>query len=411
MSNTCLVAQIGARMHYAVPRLLQSEGRLEHLYTDICAVKGWPRSLRALPPFFRPSRVRRLLDRTPRGVPSSRITAFTRFGGEYSRRLTRAVTSSSVTAAILWAGRTFCRQVVARGIGEAATVYTFNNAGLELMQHAHARGRVTVMEQTIAPKAVERTWLREERAAFPEWENPAAADPLLDDYIERETAEWKEADLILCGSEFVRAGIAHSGGPVDHCRVVPYGVDAFSWLMPRPPRQGPLRVLTVGAVGLRKGAPYLLAAAEKLRRHATFRTVGPIEVSPAAEARLRREMELTGPVPRSEIRAHFQWADVFLLPSLCEGSATVAYEALAAGLPVIATPNSGTVIRDKIDGFIIPPRNSESIVAALIHLTGDRTRLRDMSHKARGRSLEFDLGAYRNNLLAVLPSQPRENSR
>src|SRR5476651_1578591 len=99
------------------------------------------------------------------------------------------------------------------------------------------------------------------------------------------------------------------------------------------PHHGPLRVLTVGAVGLHKGSPYVLAAARQLRHGATFRMVGQIKGRPAAVAQLRVAVELCGPVPRSEMLAHFQWADVFLLPSLCEGSATVAYEALACGLP------------------------------------------------------------------------------
>ena len=46
MNNSLfVVGQLGARMHYAVPRILQRIGRLEHLYTDICAAKGWPRVL------------------------------------------------------------------------------------------------------------------------------------------------------------------------------------------------------------------------------------------------------------------------------------------------------------------------------------------------------------------------------
>jgi glycosyltransferase involved in cell wall biosynthesis len=387
-----------------VPRLLQQEGRLEHLYTDICAVKGWPRGFRLLPPALRPRSVRRLLDRNPRDVPRSRITAFTRFGREYTRRLTRAATSSTITSAILWAGRTFCQQIVSRGIGNAAVIYTFNNAGLELMQHARERGRLTVMEQTIAPKAVERKWLHREQEIFPDWEAPPTDDPHLAPFIAREAAEWDLADIIVCGSEFVRQGIAQSGGPVERCRVVSYGVDSFSWLTLRPPRHGPLRVLTVGAVGLRKGSPYVLDAARQLRHHATFRMVGPIEVQLGAETQLRREIDLTGPVPRSEMRAYFQWADVFLLPSLCEGSATVVYEALASGLPVIATPNTGTIVRNGIEGFIVPPRDSDAIVHALLQLARDRSLLQEMSRKARGRSIEYDLGAYRKNLLAALPA-------
>ena len=47
-------------------------------------------------------------------------------------------------------------------------------------------------------------------------------------------------------------------------------------------------------------------------------------------------------------------ADVFVFPSLFEGSAVVTYEALAAGLPSVVTPSAGSVVRDGVEGFIVP---------------------------------------------------------
>jgi glycosyltransferase involved in cell wall biosynthesis len=406
MIPTWLVAQIGARMHYAVPRLLHQAGRLQHFCTDICAVKGWPRALRLLPAPLRTARLRRLLARAPLGLPGSRITAFTPFGREYARRLARAVTPTEVTAAVMWAGRTFCEKVVARGLGDAAAVYTFNNAGLELLRHARENGRFTVLEQTIAPKQIEHEWMEAEQDKFSGWEVAAEPDRLLDRFIERQAAEWQAADVILCGSEFVCAGIARCGGPAHRCRVVPYGVDSSFCTKARAPRRGPLRVLTVGTIGLRKGSPYVLAAARELRRRAIFRMVGEIKVAPGAEAQLRDAVELTGPVPRSEILEHFQWGDVFLLPSLCEGSATVVYEALACGLPVIATSNTGTVVRNGIEGFIVSAGESEGIVQSLEQLMEDRDRWQEMSEKARRRSAEFNFSMYGKNLLAALQPEP-----
>jgi glycosyltransferase involved in cell wall biosynthesis len=83
----------------------------------------------------------------------------------------------------------------------------------------------------------------------------------------------------------------------------------------------------------------------------------------------------------------------------------VAYEALACGLPVIATRNTGTVVQDGLDGFIVPAGNPESIVQRLEQLSEDRSLLLQMSQNALRRSKQFDLQAYRNNLLGVLPSK------
>ena len=61
-----VVAQMGARMHYAVPRICWQAGVLEHLYVDICATQGWPRLLRLVPTGLRTAPLRRLAGRIPR---------------------------------------------------------------------------------------------------------------------------------------------------------------------------------------------------------------------------------------------------------------------------------------------------------------------------------------------------------
>lgn len=376
-----LVAQLGARRHYAIPRMLQEAGMLSHFYTDICAVKGWPRALNLLPDGLRTAGVKRLLGRVPVGVPSDKITALTLFGWEYYRRRASARTVYELTKTDLWAGRHFCELVFAKGLNGAEGVYTFNNAGLELLTQARKRGLSTVMEQTIAPRQIEIDLLMAEQERFPEWEPPIQKNEALGEFMAREQAEWEQADVILCGSEFVRDGIAASGGPAEKCRVVPYGVDVKFKFEERTWHAGPLRVLTVGAVGLRKGSPYVLEAARQLKGVAEFRMVGSVGVLPAARSRLAETVELLGAVPRSEIRRHFAWADVFLLPSLCEGSATVVYEALAAGVPVICTPNTGSIVQDGVDGFIVPMRDTQAIVERLVMLADSPDMLSGMQDR------------------------------
>lgn len=405
--RTYIVAQLGARMHYAVPRILQASGQLEKFYTDICAVQGWPRMLNLIPNFLRPPKVRRLLARVPQGIPHRRITAFNDFGYEYAKRQNSTARQGRFPVH-LWAGEEFCRRVLNDGFGRAGGVFTFNTAGLELLQAAKREGLKAVMEQTIAPMRVELKLLSEERTRFSGWETAQGQDELADEFIRREEAEWQVADLIVCGSEFVREGIRQCGGPVEKCVVVPYGVELPGVRRQKPSRRkdSPLRVLTVGAVGLRKGSPYVLAAAKQLKGKAVFRMVGSIGVTREAEAQLREHVALTGVVPRNEIAVHFEWADVFLLPSLCEGSATVTYEALACGLPVICTPNTGSVVREDVDGFIVPIQNACGIAEKLEKLANDEECYARMSTNTRVRAKEFTVAAYGRGLLAALNKSP-----
>lgn len=399
-----IVAQLGARMHYAIPRMLHRAGMLEHFYTDICAVKGWPSLLRSLPSRLQPAGLKRLLGRVPKGVPPEKITAFTSFGWEFYWRQAKAKNLSDFINVLLWAGNEFCNLILKRGFGQATGVYTFNGAGLELLQAAKAQGLRTIMEQTIAPFFIEQQLMLEEQQAFPDWELPLLDDLFSGQYSKREQAEWQFADLILCGSEFVREGIAACGGPVERCAVVPYGVDVRFSPIARQPHEGPLRVLTVGAVGLRKGSPYVLEAAKQLKGMAEFRMAGSVQVLPKAESELREHLELTGTIPRTEILSHYAWADVFLLPSLCEGSATVVYEALATGLPVICTPNTGSIVRDGVDGFIVPVRDAKAIAECIDRLAKDASLLAKMRGVAAESYERISLERYRADLIGAVGS-------
>jgi glycosyltransferase involved in cell wall biosynthesis len=399
---TFIVAQLGARRHYAVPRILHSAGLLEHFFTDISVIKGWPRFARFMPERLQPDGLRRLMGRLPQGVPADRVTAFNLLGLRYAYRLRRVRSEAEQLAVNIWAGKNLCKLVSRRGFGVAKGIHVFSSAGLELLQAARMQSRRTTLEQVIAPRRLEISLLREEHEAFPDWQSAYWTDGAAATFCAREEAEWSTADLILCGSEFVREGIARCNGPADRCVVVPYGVAAQADLGPRAPHAGPIRVLVVGTVGLRKGSPYVQAAAAALKNRAVFRMVGSLDILPKVRVALSEVVELIGAVPRSQIAAHLAWADIFLLPSLCEGSAAATYEALAAALPVICTPNTGSVVRDGIDGWIVPIRNADAIVSAVDRLIRDPDRRRVMAESAKRRAAEFDLVSYGKRLVAAL---------
>lgn len=402
MNERVVVSQLGARMDYAVPRILSAYGMLEHFYTDICATKGWPRLVHHLPARFRGAGIRRLAGRRPSGIPAQRMTCFSGLGLSYALRRMRAHEVSDEMKAALDAGRRLSELVIRHGFGQATGFYGMVRECLEQLQAARAHGLWTAVEQNIAAWTLVDRLDREERERFPAWTSAAVPSAFAEAFAARERAEWAEADLIVCPSEFVRRSVAEDGGPVDRCVIVPYGVDTRFQIPVRDRMRGPLRVLTIGSVGLRKGSPYVLEAARRMRGQAVFRMVGAGTVPAAARADLEGVVEFTGPIPRLEIIAQYAWADVFLLPSLCEGSATVIYEALAAGLPVVTTPNAGSVVRDGTDGFVVPIRDAEAIVRSLHLLYEDRARLFEMAHNARVRAADFDLSAYGRRLSEAL---------
>lgn len=414
MNGTVVVSQLGARMHYAVPRIFEGLGRLERLNTDICATRGWPRALAMMPRGALPASLRRLAGRVPHGIPSHKIRCFETIGLEAVIRRMLTPTIAVDTEVALEAGRAFSYAVVAEGFGEASGFYGMSGECLEQLQAARRQGLWSAVEQVIAPRSVADRLVALENERHPGWEPAPDEVPLAAEYARRESVEWEAADIVVCASEFVRDGIAAAGGPVERCVVVPYGVDATvvrSFSRPRLP--GRLRVLTVGAACLRKGTPDVLTTALRLREEASFRFVGPVAHLPAArQHELAEATTVTGQVPRSEIPAQYEWADIFFLPSICEGSATVIYEALAAGLPVVTTPNAGSVVRDGIEGFVCPAGNVDALSDAIARLAADPDLVAWMGRNARARAAEFDVAAYGRRLWAAFdpaaPAEPEE---
>jgi len=185
--------------------------------------------------------------------------------------------------------------------------------------------------------------------------------------------------------------------------VVPYGVDltTVSGQVRTVVKNRPLRVLTLGEVCLRKGSHYVLQAAKRLAGKVEFRMAGPMGLLPERADEIKKNIDYVGIVDRREVVAQFAWADVFLLPSLCEGSATATYEALGAGLPVVATPSTGSILEHGVSGFIVPERDVDTIVASLENFLQTPKLLEQMSQSAVERSRHGSLEAYGQRLRAL----------
>ena len=357
-----VVTQLGARMHYAVPSALAKADMLGVFYTDFVCPSWLSTALNLLPAPFLPDGLKRMAGRIPPGMPSTLVEGFQTFGFQYLRKRKSDRSASDRTRTYLWAGETFGSRVIQRGFGDAKAVYGFNSASLEIFKAAKKLGLKCVLEQTIAPKYIEDKLNRDEQKRWPGWENPQERDVYLEEFVRREEEEWKLADQILCGSNFVKECIRKAGGPYQKCKVVPYGVGRVPErsVPSRAGKEGPLRILTVGAVNLRKGAPWVNQLSKSLKEKAVFRWVGPVQITEEAKKRMATTVELTGPVPHQDIDRHYEWADVLLLQSVCEGSATVIYEALVRGIPVICTKNSGPPAFRAQGLYVLPAQNFQA---------------------------------------------------
>ncbi|MBV9695771.1 MAG: glycosyltransferase family 4 protein [Gammaproteobacteria bacterium] len=172
--------------------------------------------------------------------------------------------------------------------------------------------------------------------------------------------------------------------------MTPYGVDTERFVPRAAPRTDrTFRVLFVGQVGQRKGMSYLLQAYEQFRRpDSELHVVGSYARGYQVYAPYRHLFRHTANVPQAELPALYQNADVFVFPSLIEGMPLVVLEAMACGLPVITTRHGpADVVRDGVDGFLVPIRDPQAIAARLEQLYRDRNVLQQMGTSAREQAL------------------------
>lgn len=403
MLDKYIVAQIGARRGYAVPALLEQAGMLEYFFTDVCANVGLGRPLATLARCM--GVAGRWKQLAARRLPPEIIAKTRTFGWPTARHEWRMAVGSAETgsgpgAYPQWSeevGRAMMRE----DFGHATHLFSMLDECGPLLAEARRRG-LRVTSEIYILLATERI-LSAERKAFPGWESGGMDFQTLDCRFLPEERLLEQTDFAICPSEAVRDDLTgRCGFPADRTRLVPYGVSP-DWLTLAPtPQRG--RVLFVGSAELRKGIHYLAMAAEKLAAKGhqfDFRVVGAVANS-VRQQPVCKHLSFLGRLPRDLVQEEFQKADVFVLPSLAEGSAEVTYEALASGVPLVVTAAAGSVATNGVEGFIVPERDPEALSAAIERTIEDRELRAKMALAARQRAHEYTWERYGGRLIAAL---------
>ncbi len=271
-------------------------------------------------------------------------------------------------------------------------VHVFEGGALEVLRAAYDRGIPSILD---VPSAFEEyaRYAQEEGGVFDLSSYP------------RIRAERQLADTILVPSPFVEQSLIEHGIPPHKIVTIPFGVDERQF-QPRTEQCDPatFRGVFAGTIGLRKGVRYLLEAWRRLAiPNGELLLIGSLgeggrEILDEYEGLYR----WIPSVPNYEMQRWYAESDVFLFPTLAEGSALVSYEAMASALPIVTTPNCGSVARDGLDGFIVQARDVDGLVTAISALHGDPARRRAMGESARTHILaNFTWSHYRARLAAL----------
>lgn len=398
------VAHMGARRYYSLPRLFYERGVLASFHTELYVQSFLGRALLG---WMENAGLRKATDLKGRyhsGLEGAPIKDYKAFGIRYRwrRQRVQAHARRSLNCA---AFQTFGRKVMREGLYGANIVYAFPGEALDLFEGLGST--VTkILDQNSAGYWIFREVTRREQECWPGWAAASEQNFEVDPLTQREEREWFLADGIIAPSEFVVQSLKARGVSESKIDIVPYPADLDAFVPKvRAARRGPLRVLFLGNLNLRKGAPYLLEAAVRLGPSALeVRVVGEIEI--VGERLCHYEeaggVRLIGRVPRARVAEQLDWADLLCMPSLCEGQSLATNEALASGLPVVCTPNTGSRVRDGVDGTIVPPRDINALAIAIERYVQDREFLRWQSGQAIADRGRLDFAVYRDAILGVV---------
>lgn len=291
------VLQPGARLHYAVPVLLERAGLLHRFYTDFCASLGPYRVLERLwPSALRPPSVQRMLGRKlPADFPRTKVRHLRGVVlGQLMKQKLGVTTRASPVKDLMKRAR-------AEKFGGANAIYTVVvNDDLDLCLEAKIKGCKIVHEVMLNPDI--GLYLDEEYRRFPEIPCNLPSLEQIEADRSKDRRKYQIADLILVPSEFVYRSVIALGANPAKVAIVPYGIDE-SWLDTKPATISG-RILFVGSVGLLKGNHYLAAAIRRLNfRKIPFeaRVVGPLDPV-IMHSSLFEGPTYVGQVPRSSVR-------------------------------------------------------------------------------------------------------------
>ena len=294
--------------------------------------------------------------------------------------------------------------LASRSVAKTGILLTWAWSGLRTIQQVKQNGGLVIVEECGSFSRFQNEILAEEYKALG-LQFDGYTPPFI---IERQMREAELADYLLCPSKHVAASFIKYGIPAEKCKVIPYGAN-IQLFQPKEGEKKKFRILFVGTVGVRKGLVYLFRALEELHGKYDLEciVIGGLEEQfrPVFEKYSHLFQHIPN-VPHKELVNYYSEASVFVFPSIDEGMALVQLEALACGVPVICTPNSGgdSVVEDGKEGFVVPVRDSKSIAAKLKVLLEDPNMVRSMSENARAKALSFSWDIYGDRLAQFIKS-------
>ena len=261
-------------------------------------------------------------------------------------------------------------------VGQIDLIHTFPMGALQTLKAAKKLGIPTVLERCNAHTAFAYEVVQQECERLGITMPPGHEHAYNAQVLQREEAEFNEADFLLCPSDFVARTFLERGFPAEKLARFQYGCDSrcHPATEPRPAKRG-LTVLFAAGCAPRKGLHYALEAWLKSTAHhdGTFLVVGEFipgyaeKLSPLLAHPSVKRLGF-----RKDLPDVMRDSDILVLPSIEEGSALVTYDARSSGCVLLVSDASGAVCRHMENALVHPARDANTLAQHFTLMHEDR---------------------------------------
>lgn len=284
-------------------------------------------------------------------------------------------------------------------------VYAYEDCAECSFETARELGLQRVYDLPIAYWETARRLLREEARRYPEWEPTLGGNRDSEEKLARKTRELELAETVICPSAFVLDSLPEQIRLSKKCVVAPFGSPPDRTYESHRTYGKPIRLLFAGALTQRKGLADLFAAMKMVdSKEVELVVMGSLVLPMRFYRNQFADFIYEPPRAHAAVLRLMRSCDVLVLPSIVEGRALVQQEAMACGLPLIATRNAGgeDLIIEGKTGFLVPAGEPAALAETLQWLLENRAQLPAMGAAARAKAAELTWPAYGEKILHAL---------
>ncbi len=360
--------------------LIDSAQAIKNAGVDVEVITGWVPSKR-LPDIFlnffgrivgRPNIAFGLRKRQPAGLETNEIKTcgFSEFFMQFLFLLSKLKIIKHDTA-VVWGWKVYGWQSK-KYLKNAQIFHVRSGAGHGgAIDRAKEKGMVVLVDHSIAHPIEMYRQLAKAYGNMPIPFNPDTGlwKIVLDDC--------KDADAILVNSDYVKKSFIDNGYDSDKIFMIPLGIRPdFFGLKNNYTISKKIKLLYTGSFGRRKGSHLIVDVIEQLisqKFQFQIDIIGTVSNDLLIPEWFSQhsDIKIHGHMPQDDLKFFLSDSDIYIFPSYCEGAAQSLKEAMAVGLPVVATFQSGAPIIHGENGWIIPDHSSQALVEVIVLLNKD----------------------------------------